>query len=85
MGKHEPTQTPAGKSEVPAHTELLLSGDFASPAEVLAAREITDARKREILESWVRDLMGKSRNPHAKKLLPSVRQALASLDAPPFD
>ena len=65
----------------PPHTELLLAGDFSSPAEVLASDDLTSAQKRELLTVWERDLLGKRALADARVLLQSVRSALDSLDA----
>ncbi len=67
-------------SEVP-NTGLYLAGEFGSPAELLAAREIGLNEKREVLELWRNDLMNRGGPSEHEQLLDDIDEALQSLEA----
>lgn len=39
-----------------AHSGLVLSGDFVSPAHLLAAENLSDTEKRSVLDQWLKDI-----------------------------
>lgn len=65
-------------AEVP-NTELLLAGDFRSPEELIADRNLSDQQKREVLEVWRRDLENRGGRDKHERLIESIEEAAASL------
>lgn len=63
------------------HPRLFLAGDFASPAEVLAAGSLSDEHKREILNVWRRDLLHTGGWAEHRQLLVDIDETLARLGA----
>jgi hypothetical protein len=63
--------------------EKSLSGDFGSPLEVLAARGLTPAQKREILGVWLKDLESQPDTDERRKLYVAIGSALESLPRSP--
>ena len=64
-----------------AHLRLMLSGDLESPQQVLAATNLDKARKREVFEVWLRDLLVGPANEEAHRLVTEIHEAIAMLDA----
>lgn len=60
--------------------EKRLSGDFASPVEVLADGALSCDQKRDILRVWLEDLEAQPESADTASVRDSVRAALASLD-----
>lgn len=60
--------------------ELVLPGDFGSPAEVIADQYLSAAQKRDILLFWKQDLLRKKELEDARKILRTVEKALSDLE-----
>lgn len=67
---------PAGQAPP---VEMTLSGDFGSPAEVLAAGHLTREQKHEIFNVWLSDVGTRPLSDETDALASSIRQAIASL------
>jgi len=84
--RHRSTHTLDRVDEAPerekpqqASVELNLAGDFGSPAEVLASKELSTTDKRAILRVWQRDLEARREQADARRLLASVLETLDNL------
>jgi hypothetical protein len=58
----------------------VLAGDFSSPLAVLAADELSEAEKREILTTWRTDLERQGTAAEHSDLIATIDEALARLD-----
>ncbi len=63
-----------------AHLRLMLSGDLESPQQVLAATNLDKARKREVFEVWLRDLLAGPAEGEAHRLVAEIHEAIAMLE-----
>lgn len=76
-------RSPADPKDDPRHNPIAkrLSGDFGSPLELMAARDLPARRKREILEVWLKDTDAQPDSAETRHLRASILEALASLEA----
>lgn len=58
---------------------LLLSGDFTSPLEVMGSSTLSDAQKREVLQTWLDELDRKTSDDEAQTLRRSIEKQLEKL------
>lgn len=71
---------PTEKGDV-APIERVLAGDLGSPLEVLASDTLSDTQKREVLETWRRDLERRGGRAAHGAVIASIEEALARLGA----
>ena len=64
-----------------AHLRLMLSGDLESPQQVLAATNLSPAKKREVFAGWLRDLLAGPASGEALRLVAEIHETIAMLDA----
>ena len=62
-----------------AHAGLVLSGDFGSPEQLLAAEHLSDAEKLAVLDQWLDDIDAAT---SSEQMHPSdaVRELVASIE-----
>ncbi len=58
----------------------MLSGDLDSPQQVLAATNLSPAKKREVFAVWLRDLDARLSDADARRLIDEIHEAIAMLD-----
>ena len=68
-------------TDQPAAAGRLLSGEFGSPAHVLASEQLSTSDKRGILEQWLRDLEPHDDTGDVAELRATVKDALDRLPA----
>lgn len=68
------------KQEQAAPTGRVLAGDFGSPLDVLAADELSETEKREVLMTWRRDLERQDALDEHSELVATIDEALQRLD-----
>ena len=76
-GSHEASEKGAAEDMVPV--ERMLSGDFGSPVEVLAENSLSMEQKRELFDTWLRDLEAQPATKARDALRESIEDARASL------
>ena len=60
-----------------------LSGDFGSPLELMASKDLTSDQKRQVLEVWLQDLEAQPESDGKRDLHAAIWEALASLEGLP--
>jgi len=63
-----------------AHSELILSGDFQSPDQLLSADHLTDAEKLSVIDQWLEDVRA-AKTSGAEFSSDAMRKLIASIEA----